>query len=89
MIPRNPTVIQHLFLGDNDRIAPPCGQCKKIHGRIEISILDEFESNDSEAAFVKGDFYIKVHGECGWISKSGEAYRRNQTIKAGFQDDFS
>merc|ERR1711962_1388756 len=40
---------------------------------------DEFESNVSKEAFENGDFYIKVHGECGWISQSGEAYRRNQS----------
>lgn len=48
-------------------------------------ILDEFESNDTKEAFINGDFYIKVHGECGWISRSGEAYRRNQSHQSGFQ----
>ena len=48
-------------------------------------ILDEFESNDTKEAFINGDFYIKVHGECGWISPSGDAYRRNQTPKVGFR----
>ena len=50
-------------------------------------ILDEFESNDTKEAFINGDFYIKVHGECGWISRSGEAYRRNQSAQPGFQID--
>ena len=60
---------------------------KSIENIDEILILDEFESDDTKEAFINGDFYLKVHGECGWISQSGEAYRRNQSPQAGFQID--
>ena len=61
-----------------------CGKMEHIFEYVRRDkgsyYIDEFTSEDARQAFEEGEFYLKIHGECGLIDvQANKAYRRNQS----------